>query len=86
MQCPFCIYSYFITARDSTKIEYIEAYLKANGMYRDYDHPDQDPAYTEVISCYHSDDSNISNYFCFLKKINFSLSIFCFYGNLDNRT
>ena len=43
----------FVTARDSTKIEYIEAYLKANRMYRNYDDPTQDPVYSEVRgSCY----------------------------------
>lgn len=61
------IHSCFNVARDSTKIEYIEAYLKANGMYRNYDDPNQDPVYSEVISCYHSD--------------NFTLANFCFYGN-----
>ena len=46
-------YSCFVTARDSTKIEYIEAYLKANRMYRNYDDPTQDPVYSEVRgSCY----------------------------------
>ena len=44
------IYCECFTARDSTKIEYIEAYLKANRMYRNYDDPTEDPVYSEVIS------------------------------------
>jgi len=37
-------------ARDSSKIEYIEAYLKAVGLFRNYDDPSQDPVYSEVTS------------------------------------
>ena len=44
------IYCKCVTARDSTKIEYIKAYLKANRMYRNYDYPTEDPVYSEVIS------------------------------------
>ncbi|XP_065884504.1 cytoplasmic aconitate hydratase-like isoform X2 [Dysidea avara] len=37
------------TARDSSKIEYIEAYLKAVGLFRNYDDPSQDPVYSEIF-------------------------------------
>ena len=47
---------HFITARNSTKIEYIEAYLKANRMYRNYDDPTEDPVYSEMSNCYYGDN------------------------------
>ncbi|XP_074661096.1 cytoplasmic aconitate hydratase-like isoform X2 [Tubulanus polymorphus] len=37
------------TGRDEDKIAYIEAYMKANGMFRDYTNAEQDPVFTEVI-------------------------------------
>jgi len=37
------------SGRDETKISYIQAYLKANNLYRDYTNADQDPDFTEVV-------------------------------------
>ena len=44
------VYYKCVTPWDSVKIEYIEAYLKTNRMYRNYDNPTEDPVYSEVIS------------------------------------
>ena len=35
--------------RDQSRIEFIQAYLKANKLYRDYTNSEQDPAFTEVF-------------------------------------
>ena len=35
--------------RDPQKIEYIAAYLKAVGMFRDYTDPSQDPVFSEIV-------------------------------------
>ncbi|KAI8503208.1 Aconitate hydratase mitochondrial [Branchiostoma belcheri] len=37
------------TNRDQKKLEYIEAYLKACKMYRDYNNSDQDPTFSEIV-------------------------------------
>ncbi|XP_022100488.1 cytoplasmic aconitate hydratase-like isoform X2 [Acanthaster planci] len=37
------------TGRDETQIAFIEAYCKANHMFRDYTNPDQDPVFSEVV-------------------------------------
>ncbi|XP_078666719.1 cytoplasmic aconitate hydratase-like isoform X2 [Branchiostoma floridae x Branchiostoma belcheri] len=37
------------TNRDQKKLEYIEAYLKACKMYRDYNNSDQDPTFSQIV-------------------------------------
>ncbi|XP_077996557.1 cytoplasmic aconitate hydratase-like [Glandiceps talaboti] len=37
------------TGRDDAKIKYIEAYLKANKMFRDFSNSEQDPNFSEVV-------------------------------------
>ncbi|XP_064388016.1 cytoplasmic aconitate hydratase-like isoform X2 [Halichondria panicea] len=37
------------TARDEVKIGYIEAYLRAAGLFRDYTDPSTDPAFSECV-------------------------------------
>lgn len=54
------VLSFSLAARDSSKIEYIEAYLKANRMYRNYDDPNEDPTYSEVINRCHGDSNIVS--------------------------
>ena len=63
----------FITARDSTKIEYIEAYLKANKMYRNHDDSTEDPVYSEVIGYHHGDHSDL-HCFVYMQSIELDLS------------
>ena len=36
--------------REEKKLAYIEAYLKANKLFRDYNNPEQDPVFSEVRS------------------------------------
>ena len=36
------------TSRDSHQVAYVEAYLKAVGMFRDYTDTEQDPVFTKV--------------------------------------
>lgn len=36
------------SGRGEEQIKYIEEYLKANKMFRDYNNPDEDPVFTEV--------------------------------------
>ena len=38
----------FFSGRSEEKIKYIEAYLKANKMFRDYNQAEQDPLFSEV--------------------------------------
>ena len=63
----------FVTARDSTKIEYIEAYLKANKMYRNHDDSTEDPVYSEVIGYRHGDHSDL-HCFVYMQSIELDLS------------
>jgi len=37
------------TGRDNTKISIIEAYLKANNLFRDYNNTAQDPIFSEIV-------------------------------------
>ncbi|CAH1251385.1 ACO1 [Branchiostoma lanceolatum] len=37
------------TNRDEKKLEYIEAYLKACKMYRDFNNADQDPTFSQIV-------------------------------------
>lgn len=37
------------SGRDEGKIDCIQAYLKANKLYRDYTNPEQDPSFTEIV-------------------------------------
>ncbi|XP_071788574.1 cytoplasmic aconitate hydratase-like isoform X1 [Asterias amurensis] len=37
------------TGRDEKKISYIETYLKANEMFRDFNNADQDPVFSEIV-------------------------------------
>jgi len=40
----------FPAGRDSEKVAYIEAYLKANRMFRDYTNSGEDPVFSKVGS------------------------------------
>ena len=51
-----------LTGREADKVAYIEAYLKANKLFRDYTNTSQDPVFTKVslmlfaIAClYHAE-------------------------------
>lgn len=44
----FVVVSYI--GREDERIEFIQTYLKANKMFRDYNNPEEDPVYTEVSS------------------------------------
>ena len=38
----------YIIGRGEEHIKFIEDYLKANNLFRDYTNPEQDPVFTEV--------------------------------------
>lgn len=40
-----------IVGRTKEHIQYIEDYMKANNLFRDYSNPEQDPTFTEVNKC-----------------------------------
>lgn len=41
--------STFFIGRDEKHLKYVKSYLEAVHMYRDYNNPDQDPVFSEVI-------------------------------------
>lgn len=43
-----CTEFFFLADRGEKTIAYIEAYLKAVGLYRNYDQVEQDPIFSQV--------------------------------------
>ena len=44
-----CHYSLPLSASDPHKVAYVEAYLIAVGMFRDYSNPAQDPVFSQTV-------------------------------------